>query len=117
MVGIFIRTQDALQEERPDLLALMRQNLLPVLVAAYVPLTVEQLVVITGSKESKVSLKRKSYSLVITGSKEVSFIPGIWLHMSLERHLMFSTLHEYKSAVIVQTCVLYVLPFYVQHCA
>jgi hypothetical protein len=76
----------------------MRQKLLPVLVAASVPLTVEQLV-------------------VITGSKEVSFIPGIWLHMTLERHLMFSTVHEYKSAVIAQTCVLYELPFYVQHCA
>ena len=44
---------DALREERPELLVLARERLLPVLVACREPLSVEELVWATGAAQAK----------------------------------------------------------------
>ncbi|KAF5843008.1 quinon protein alcohol dehydrogenase-like superfamily [Dunaliella salina] len=46
--------QDALQEEQPDTLNLLRQQLLPILVAAKSPLSSQQLAVMTGAEQHQV---------------------------------------------------------------
>ncbi|KAF5838041.1 WD40-repeat-containing domain protein [Dunaliella salina] len=48
--------QDALREENPDALTLLRQQLLPILVATKSPLTSQQLAVMTGAEQHQVDL-------------------------------------------------------------